>query len=59
MICGVCKGPGHLLEMRDSKPLWWTCPACGGDGVTILYGPPTIKIHLNKKKVNKKSKQKQ
>lgn len=44
MICRVCMGSGSILA--KAWPLvWWDCPCCGGAGASVMYGPPTIRIH--------------
>jgi ribosomal protein L37AE/L43A len=45
MICSTCHGSGALLTMHRDSREFWDCPACGGAGCRVLYGPPTIKIH--------------
>lgn len=40
MLCKVCRGSGNVGPHRSM----WQCPACGGAGVTVLHGPPTIII---------------
>lgn len=48
MICHVspCNGAGWIVARRkDGRLEWWPCPACGGTGVTVQYGPPKIRSH--------------
>lgn len=42
MTCTVCPGSGYLLHSHRGKWEWWPCPACGGAGARIVYGPPTF-----------------
>lgn len=45
MVCFLCKGPGAFFEQTKHVRQWWPCSGCGGDGVKMLYGPPTIRSH--------------
>jgi ribosomal protein L37AE/L43A len=45
MLCPTCPGSGHLLTYHRGVREFWSCPACGGAGVRVMYGPPTINIH--------------
>lgn len=44
MICTVCHGAGSVLA-RQWPLEWWTCPKCGGAGVSIMYGAAERHIH--------------
>lgn len=45
MLCSVCRGSGNIISFPNGKPEWWDCVKCGGAGVTVLFSPPTIKLH--------------
>lgn len=48
MICKTCTGTGSILTCNSgvSRGLeFWSCPACGGNGVRIMFGPPEIHVH--------------
>lgn len=47
MLCGLCKGSGNFFCTQDGAREWWTCPACGGAGVRIMYGPAVIVFTLS------------
>lgn len=36
MICRTCNGSGHLYTHPAE---WWPCPACGGAGARVMFGP--------------------
>lgn len=36
MLCRTCNGSGSLYTHPAE---WWPCPACGGAGVRVMYGP--------------------
>lgn len=44
MICPLCKGSQWLVSYAGGIQ-HWPCPACGASGVSIQYGPATIKAH--------------
>jgi len=44
MMCSTCDGIGNLFNLHGQAREWWPCPACGGAGVRMLYGPAELKI---------------
>lgn len=40
--CHICRGSGTLVCMQAGTLEFWTCPACGGDGVRALFAPPWV-----------------
>lgn len=41
MTCTVCTGAGSILAKQF--PLeFWSCPKCGGSGVSVQFGPVFI-----------------
>ena len=58
MICNLCKGLGNIFIMQESQREFWTCQACGGAGVRIMFGPATIKMHSLKIKRSDEEKEK-
>jgi DnaJ-class molecular chaperone len=48
MICRTCRGAGNIFTHPGE---WWPCPACGGAGVRVMYGP--AEFVLRAKKVRK------
>lgn len=39
-VCKLCRGDGSLLAANVME--FWDCPACGGCGASVQYGPRTI-----------------
>lgn len=42
--CNLCRGYGTLMCVQAGSYEWHTCPACGGAGTRVLFGPPTIRV---------------
>lgn len=43
LICRLCRGTGSLFCMQG-KPEFYQCPACGGAGARVMYGPKVIEV---------------
>ena len=39
MTCKLCAGTGALTCLQGDKREWWDCPACGGAGARVVFGP--------------------
>lgn len=52
-ICPLCKGAGNLVTFAR-RVEYWDCSVCFGAGVTVQYGPPTIRIHAYRDKFAKR-----
>jgi DnaJ-class molecular chaperone len=42
MTCKLCRGSGNLVHFEEGRPIYWTCPCCGGSGVSVQHGPAMI-----------------
>lgn len=42
MVCALCRGAGHMFIAQLGRYEWWPCPACGGCGARVQYGPAVI-----------------
>jgi hypothetical protein len=55
MICGLCRGSGSLFCKQSHGGFeHYECPACGGCGCRVQYGPATIQAHAFREKWGKK-----
>lgn len=45
-MCRTCKGSGSLVTFGGRRIEHWSCPACGGAGVRVVYSHPFVNNRL-------------